>query len=806
MLYYENYFNCELNIKVISDNYLNENNSNFINEDSDNNDKDLSYDNDNESIINSELNYQINGDNNDDDNFLEVSLLSEFPCQIKNIIQMDGNDSITSSDSEQSNLNIKQIKNFFRIMEVNVNSLKGKKEEFKSVLNQHNPDCVVLVETKLDNTYANSEFFDINQWNIVVREDRNIYGGGIIIAVLRKYIATPIEINYKNGDNPELYWIKLHTVKNVKPVYICGLYRSQKDKRSSNTINCLHESISKLPGRNGQKHLIITGDVNLHIDWDVNEPKFNSFTKQLDEQMLMLCDKFNLTQKVDFPTRGENTLDLFLSSDPSKVISVKSAPPMADHNIVISDVDLCIKKKPQSQHIIYKWNKADIEGMNKFVEIRLSQKPFQIDSDIEDNWNNFKEILLEARDKFVPHRMSTSRHNLPWYTQNLRRLCNKKQRLYNKANKSKSAKDIKAFKLCRSEYKRLLKKARKDYYLDFLDPKLDDNSKFLFNYIKRLKKDSVGIEALNFKGKLTVHPNEKAEALATQYESVFQQEDLSNIPNILPSPYPDMKEIQINEKGVLAQLEKLNVNKSTGPDGLSPHLLKMLAKVISPSLTNIYKQSLQTSKNPLDWRLQFITPILKPGKNKLDPASYRPISITSICCKILEHIIYSETMDHLEKYNILSDFQHGYRNKCSTETQLLKVVDYFAKSLENKTQTDSIFLDFSRAFDVVPHKRLLLKMNYYGFRKYLPWIQNFLSERKQSVVVDGVKSRFVSVTSGLPQGTVLAALLFLVFINDLPESITKSFTGLFCDDTLLAKEILTEKDTEELQNDLNNVL
>ena len=172
----------------------------------------------------------------------------------------------------------------------------------------------------------------------------------------------------------------------------------------------------------------------------------------------------------------------------------------------------------------------------------------------------------------------------------------------------------------------------------------------------------------------------------------------------------------------------------------------------------------------------------------------------------MEHIIYSETMDNLEKYNILSDFQHGYRNKCYTETQLLKVVDYFAKSLENKTQTDSIFLDFSHAFDVVPHKRLLLKMNYYGFRKYLPWLQNFLSERKQSVVVDGVKSRFVSVTSGLPQGTVLAAILFLVFINDLPESITKSFTGLFCDDTLLAKEILTEKDTEELQNDLNNVL
>ena len=120
---------------------------------------------------------------------------------------------------------------------------------------------------------------------------------------------------------------------------------------------------------------------------------------------------------------------------------------------------------------------------------------------------------------------------------------------------------------------------------------------------------------------------------------------------------------------------------------------------------------------------------------------------------------------------------------------MLKVIDMFAKSLENKSQTDGIFLDFSRAFNVVPYERLLLKMNYYGIRKILPWISNFLKNRKQSVVIDGTKSRFVEVISGLPQGTVLAALLFLIFINDLPETVTKSFTGVFCDDTLLAKEI-----------------
>ena len=232
----------------------------------------------------------------------------------------------------------------------------------------------------------------------------------------------------------------------------------------------------------------------------------------------------------------------------------------------------------------------------------------------------------------------------------------------------------------------------------------------------------------------------------------------------------------------------------------------MLAPVISPRLTNIFKQSLTQSKNPKDWKFQFICPILKPGKEKTDPASYRPVSITSICCKILEHIIYSQTMKHLEKYSILVKSQHGYRNNCSTDTQLLRVIDIFAKSLENNIQTDAISLDFSRAFDTVPHQKLLMKMNFYGIRKILPWIEDFLTGRMQSVVIDGVKSRFVNVISGIPQGTVIAGLLFLIFINDLPDSVKESFNGLFCDDTIIAKEIIQQNDSNELQNDLNSVL
>ena len=163
-------------------------------------------------------------------------------------------------------------------------------------------------------------------------------------------------------------------------------------------------------------------------------------------------------------------------------------------------------------------------------------------------------------------------------------------------------------------------------------------------------------------------------------------------------------------------------------------------------------------------------------------------------------------MKHLEKYNILSKFQHGYRSGCSTETQLIKVIDLFAKNLDKGSQTDAISLDFARAFDTVPHSRLLLKMNFYGIRKLLPWIKDFLNGRKQSVVIDGVHSRFVQVISGIPQGSVIGALLFLIFINDLPSSVTKSFTGVFCDDTLLAKEIKNMNDASDLQNDLNKVV
>jgi hypothetical protein len=232
--------------------------------------------------------------------------------------------------------------------------------------------------------------------------------------------------------------------------------------------------------------------------------------------------------------------------------------------------------------------------------------------------------------------------------------------------------------------------------------------------------------------------------------------------------------------------------------------LKDLGEEISPILTIIFQQSLDTGEVPSDWRLANISPIFKKGDRSV-PSNYRPVSITSICSKIIEHIIFSHIMDHYDNHNILVEAQHGFRPARSCETQLVITSHELAKSLNNGEQVDAVVLDFSKAFDRVPHQRLLHKLHHCGIRdSLLLWIDHFLTRRSQRVVVDGATSEWAPVTSGVPQGTVLGPLLFLSFINDLPSGIT-SRIRLFADDCLIYRTISNNSDTQALQVDLNTL-
>ena len=245
-------------------------------------------------------------------------------------------------------------------------------------------------------------------------------------------------------------------------------------------------------------------------------------------------------------------------------------------------------------------------------------------------------------------------------------------------------------------------------------------------------------------------------------------------------------------------------HKVAGPDNIPTRLLKDYACELAPCLTLIFQASLTQGKIPADWKFGHVAPIFKKG-DRHKASNYRPITLTSVTCKLLEHILHSSIISHLETHHILSDAQYGFRKKRSCETQLIRTIHDLATGLNEKQQIDAILLDFSKAFDVVPHKRLLLKLSHYGIGgNTLAWIQDFLSNRTQRVLLEGQVSSQSSVTSGVPQGSVLGPLLFLVFINDLPECVS-STTRLFADDSLLYRVINSPDDARLLQEDLNNL-
>ena len=287
--------------------------------------------------------------------------------------------------------------------------------------------------------------------------------------------------------------------------------------------------------------------------------------------------------------------------------------------------------------------------------------------------------------------------------------------------------------------------------------------------------------------------------------SVFTREGKTNIPSKGPSPHPTMPQIKVSRGGIKKLLSKVKPKKASGPDRFPARFLMEMAEPLSTVLAFIFQQSLDQGQVPQDWRDANVAPIFKKG-DRGQAANYRPVSLTAIPCKILEHVIVSQTLDHLDAHHILVDCQHGFRAKRSCETQLIITAHDLASSLNRHKQIDMAVLDFSKAFDRVPHQRLLLKLEYYGMStSTVSWIKSFLDSRTQQVIVDGESSKPGPVHSGVPQGTVLGPMLFLLYINDITEDISSSIR-LFADDCLVYKEITSPEDSKTLQEDLDKLV
>jgi len=265
-----------------------------------------------------------------------------------------------------------------------------------------------------------------------------------------------------------------------------------------------------------------------------------------------------------------------------------------------------------------------------------------------------------------------------------------------------------------------------------------------------------------------------------------------------------MSKIKVSRAGVLKLLLNVKENKATGPDGIPGKLLKTCAHELADVYRLLFQASLDQGTVPDDWKDASVVPLFKKG-DRTKAVNYRPVSLTSISSKLLEHVVHSSIMDHFDKHKFLNDAQHGFRQKRSCETQLISTIDDFSQCLNSKSQIDAILLDFSKAFDKVDHEGVLLKLSHYGIRNStLSWIRSFLIGRSQKVFVEGTTSAARPVVSGVPQGTVLGPLLFLVYINDISENLSKDTKiRLFADDSLLYRPIRSIDDCISLQKDLD---
>ena len=713
---------------------------------------------------------------------------------------------------------------------VSENSRK-KIDYFKEFTSINEVLIINLTETWLDETIDNDA--KINGFK-EFRSDRiGIKQGGTIIYTNEELECETLAKISKN--KCEMIAINILTLNTINIV----IYRPPHTK--SEDFYYILDKVEEIFNgmENPNPTILMTGDFNFpFIKWKCNSlDSFNGCMSEYDvnvnaavdeknqfQRLSRLAEQYSLIQTIEGPTREENgkqsTLDLIYTNDIGnfKEIGIYESS-MSDHHTV--EITTGYKPKIKRSKGISNGSTSNLRNLNfynekiKWKNINNRIKEIIWPAMLENKtflvlFENFMQLLISICEEAIPKKRDKGDNGIriPKIRKKLLGRMKKLKRDHKKAISEEKKKElIKKIKEVEEQLIEERKRERIEQEKKIVD-RMKINPKVLFSYVRRenCKRDEIG--PFREGDSYIYDDKEICMKLVNQYKEQFSksrtvvtEERWEEIFN--DTEQDDLTDIDVTELLIKNAIGELNENSSAGPDDVPALLLIKTKDSLAFPLKILLRKSLDEGIIPDTYKLANITPIHKGGA-KTKPEQYRPVSLTSHIMKIFERVLKKNIMEHLIKNSLISDAQHGFVPGRSTQTQLLVHFKDAFEALEEGSRLDTVFLDFAKAFDKVDHTILLKKIAKHKIKgKVGKWIREFLNNRKFTVIANGTMSEQEEVRSGVPQGTVLAAILFVIMIADIDEKVKECIVRCFADDTRVSKRITEEADKQKLQEALN---